>query len=146
MLVPMIGGKVASSPSANHRGLWAGSPVPPQKPVGSLAWGASPWGVLGSGGHAGASADCGAGSWHPHPPQCFGRGCSLLSLVPFPVHRSGDRCWEANSEQLGAALKRGLCTSTSLSQTSLPWPCLWHPLLGDEKIRKGPDEASLTQD
>ena len=46
---------------------------------------------------------------------------------------------------LGAALKSGLSTSTGLSQTFLPWPCLWHPLLRDEKIRKRPDEASLTR-
>lgn len=41
-LVPTVGGEVASSPSANHCGLWSGSPMASHNPVGSLAWGVLP--------------------------------------------------------------------------------------------------------
>lgn len=86
---PGPAGEVASRPSASC--LWSGRPMAPHNPMGSLAWGIPPWGVPGRGyrGCAGARAAGGAASWYPH-------GWSLLSLVPFPVHCSGMRCWEEN--------------------------------------------------
>lgn len=92
-LVPMVGGEVASSSSANHRGLWSGSPMAQYNPVDSLVWGALLWGVLGCG--------CKRSLWGrilaPPPSLGLWGGWSLLPPVPFPVHCSGIRCWEENS-------------------------------------------------
>ena len=88
---------MTSSASVNHRGLWSGSPMAPHNPVGLLVWGASPW-TWGRGAGDVRVQVQPAGP-DPDTPTLLGAGVGMLplSLVPFPVHRSGIRCWEENS-------------------------------------------------